>query len=134
MKELLLKAASSGVIAGVATKVLFGESGSINMLNMQVPTSVVSGACVAAGSVASDLTSTMIIEKMNVPQNIKSAEELAVRAGTCGVASTAVLVGLAGVPSSNAIQAFALGAGSKLGGDYAYDTVLDPAKGILPLF
>ncbi len=133
MKELLLKGLSCGVVAGIATNVLFGDAGTISFMDMDINPAIVSGVSVAAGSVASDMLSENIIEKMNLPQNVQSTEEMLIRTGVCGASSAAVLA-FAGIPSANIWKAVALGAGSKLGGDLAYDKLLDPRHGMVPIF
>lgn len=133
MKETLLKGLSCGALAGIATVVWFGEAGSINFLDFAVHPALVSGLAVGAGSIASDYISENVIENMNLPQNVVSTEEMLIRTGVAGAAS-AITLSMAGVPSSNLLKAGLLGAGSKLGGDYAYEKILSPKTGMLPLF
>ena len=132
MKELLLKAVSSGVVAGIASKVLFADAGDVQLFNMSIDAGLATGAAVGVGSIASDALSENIIEKMNLPQNIISLEEKIVRFGISGAASAGVLLVGANLPMNNAFKVIALGGLSKYGGDYAYDQLLSPQNGILP--
>lgn len=133
MKETLLKGLSSGAVAGIATIAVFGEAGTIDVMNMAINPAIVAGIAVGAGSVASDYLSENVIENMNLPQNIVTTEEMAIRVGICGAAS-AVALSFAGVPSANLLKAALLGGASKLGGDYVFEKVLSPKTGMLPLF
>ena len=133
MKEILLKGLSSGLVAGVATSVLFGDANAINIMDFALNPSIVSGVAVGVGSIASDMLSENVIEKMNLPQNVQSTEEMLIRVGVGGAAS-AIVLSFAGVPSSNLLQAALLGGGSKLAGDYAYEKILSPKTGMLPIF
>lgn len=133
MKETLIKGLSSGLVAGIATTVLFGDAGTINFFDMALNPSIVSGVAVAAGSVASDMISENIIERMNLPQNVVSIEENLIRFGISGAASAGVLMA-SGVPMGNVGKAILLGGASKFGGDYAYEKILSPKTGMLPLF
>lgn len=133
MKELLIKGLSSGLVAGVATNLLFGDAGSINFMDFAISPSIASGIAVGVGSVASDMLSENVIEKMNLPQNVVSTEEMLIRVGVGGAAS-AVVMSFAGIPSENLLKAALLGGASKLGGDYVFEKVLSPKTGMLPLF
>ena len=133
MKETLIKGLSSGLVAGIATNVLFGDAGAINVMDFALNPSIVAGAAVAGGSIASDLLSENVIERMNLPQNVVTTEEMLIRTGVSGAASAVVLT-MAGVPSANIWKAVLLGGASKLGGDYAYEKILSPKTGMLPLF
>ena len=131
MKESLLKGLSSGVVAAVAANFILTDS-SLTFANMELPSSVVVGGSVAVGSIVGDYVAENIIDQMNLPQNIKSTEELLVRFGLSGTASTAVL--MAGGNDINLINGVLLGGVSKLGGDYVYQMVLSPKGVIGPLW
>lgn len=133
MKEMLLKGLSSGVVGAIATTVLFGDAGAINVFNMDINPALVVGASVAAGSIASDMLSENVIQKMNLPQNVVSTEELLIQFGLSGIAAS-VALSVAGVPTANLMKSFLLGGGSKLGGDYAYCMLLSPHHGMIPIF
>lgn len=131
MKETLLKGLTAGVVAGVGSSLLFGNV-NVGLMGLTINSAFVNGGIVGLGSIASDMISDNIIESMDIPQNVKTTEELLIRTGVCGAASSAVYM-LAGLSGNNIPRAFLLGAGSKLGGDYGYQLVLSP-KGIIPLF
>jgi len=133
MKETLLKAGLSGGIALIGSNILFGNT-SIDLLGVPVSSSIATGLAVGVGSVASDLVSENLIESMSLPQNIKTTEEVLLRVGLCGAASTATMLYM-GAPISGAPMAFATGAGSKLGGDYVNDMLFSRERGMIgPLF
>lgn len=132
MNEILVKAALSGVVAGVGSNLLFGD-GQVSMLGMSTRASVLTAGAVGVGSVASDMISEKVIENMNIPTNVKSLEETLVRTGVCGAGASAVMLA-SGMPSSNVVPAFGLGAASKLGGDYLEEKFFGK-KGIVgPMF
>ena len=132
MKETLVKAGLSAGIAGIASALLFPSS-QVNAFGMSTSSTVITAAAVGVGSVASDLIAENLIDGLNIPQNIKSTEEFLVRSGLCGVASTGVLL-YAGVPLGNAPTAFLLGAGSKMGGDYAEEKFFGKQGMMMQLF
>ncbi len=131
MKELLVKAGLAGLIGGVGSNILFGDS-SIDVLGMSTKSSVLTGGAVALGSIASDLVSENIVENMNLPQNVKSTEEFIIRGAVCGAAASGVLM-FNGMPMSNLPQSFLLGGGSKYAGDWS-EQMLFSKKGMVPLF
>ena len=134
MKELLMKAVSSGVVSGIATYALFSSTPPIEIAGISLPVPILTGLSVGAGSAVSDLVAENLIEKLNLPQNVENAEKLAVKGGVAGAAATGVLILAAGLPPANSLTTIALGMGSKLTGDYVYDTLWSPQHGILPFY
>ncbi len=130
MKELLLRSATCAAVGGIGSAVLFGDSGTINVAGMAVPTNLLIGAAIGAGSIVSDMLKENVIEKLNLPQNIVSTEEILVETAISGAAATVVL-SFAGLPTSNTIPAFLWGGAAKHIGNYSYDKLLDPRKGIM---
>jgi hypothetical protein len=131
MKETLLKAGLSGGIALIGSNMLLGND-SISLFGTSISSSLATGLAVGAGSIASDLVSENLIDSMNLPQNIKTTEEVLLRVGLCGAASSAVMMYM-GAPLSGVPIAFATGAGSKLAGDYV-DDMFFSKRGMMPLF
>src|SRR5690606_1105926 len=94
---------------------------------------LVAAGSVGLGSIASDMVSDYFISNSNLPTNIVSTEEMLVRVGVCGLASTGALMA-AGADLSSTPTTFLVGAGSKLAGDYVQEQVFGP-KGIIgPIF
>lgn len=133
MKELLLRAGTCGLVGGLGSAVLFGDSGNIYFQGIGVPTNLVIGGAIASGSIVSDVLKENVIEKFNLPQNIKTTEELLIETGLCGLGATTVLWA-AGMPTSNAIPTFLWGGASKHIGNYSYDKLLSPQTGMIPIF
>ena len=98
-----------------------------------MPSYFATGLGCGAGSVVSDLTSELVIKKLNISNQLMNVSTLAVQCGVGAVASTGVLY-LGGLPAQNMVPAMLLGAGSKLGGDYACTKLFDPKLGLIPLF
>ena len=134
IKETVTKALLTGAVAGLATNFLFGDSSAVDYFGMSLNPAIASGAGCALGSIGSDLLSNMVIERMSIPQNIKSAEEMAIRLGVCGLATTVALAVGSDIQSSAYPKTFLLGAGSKAGGDWLEEKVIGGNQSIVPLF
>ncbi len=132
-KRIALSAACTGLVAGIATKMILGETETVKFFNMDFSAPVVVAASCAAGSVVSDLTSEMIIKKIGVTNQIITGSSLAVEAGVCGAAASSVLYFGANLPARGLITSFAIGAGSKFTGDFV-DEKLFSVRGIIPIF
>src|SRR5688500_8329545 len=89
--HMIMKAGASGLIAGIGADLLFGTA-NVNIMGYNPSTTLLVGASVASGSIVSDIVSEKVIESMNLPQNIKSLEEFAIRGAVCGVASSAAMM------------------------------------------
>lgn len=129
-KKIALNAVCTAVIAGVATKMVFGEVSNIRYYSFEMPAPVAAALGCAAGSVVSDLTSEMVIKRFAINNQIINSSTLAVQAGVCGAASAGVMY-FGGLPTQNLPMAFGLGAASKLSGDYLNYKVFDPVNGIV---
>lgn len=133
-KKILLNAACTGVIAGLAVSYLLGEAQEVNYFGMSVPANIASAAGCAVGSIVSDLTSEMVIRRLGLNNQIQNLSIMGVEAGVGGAASAGVLY-LGGMPSTGLIGATVIGAASKLGGNYANQKLFDPREGIIgPIF
>ena len=132
-KKILLNSATTALVAGIATKLIFGNYDTMEIMGTNVNSSIVTGVACGAGSAVSDLSSELVIKKLGVSNQLQNGTTTAVQLGVCGAASSAVLM-LAGVPTSSLPATFLLGAGSKAGGGWVYDKVLDPRTGFFPLF
>ncbi len=120
------KAALSGGVASAAGYLLFGESGgSIPIAGFDVPPPLVIFGSVASASVITDEIHKRILPMISEDKKIENVESLAVGGAISGLASSAALRA-SGVPSSNMIKSFGLGAGSYLIGDYTYYRLLYP--------
>ncbi len=124
-KAVAKKAIYSGSVGAVGAYLLFNETGSSEFLNMSMPSSLAAGSGVAIGSVASDLMSDMIIEKMDQSAGLKQAEGTAVKLAVAGLGSSVALKYGSGVDVS--ANTFLLGAGSKFIGDGVYEQA-DPLQ------
>lgn len=131
-KKIVMNSLSTAVVAGLATAFVLGEYDTVSYYGMSLSSPVATGIGCGVGSVISDLTSEMVIKKLMLNNQLVNGSTLAVKAGLGGVASAAVLYG-GGVPMSAIGTAFVVGAGSKLGGDYANEKLFDPVKGFISL-
>lgn len=132
-KKIALNAAMTGAVAMVATKLLLGDTLDVNYFGMPMDASIANGLACGAGSVVSDLTSDMVISKLSMSNQIINGSTIAVKAGVGGAASAAVLY-FGGMPSDGIPGALLVGAGSKLGGDYAADKLFFANGGIINIF
>lgn len=132
-KKIGMNALCTGIVATVATNLLFGDGGNISYYGMNVPANIATGAGCAVGSVASDMLSEYVIKKLNVSNQIMNGSTMLVKGGVGGLASAGVLY-FGGLPSSSIPTALVFGAGAKLGGDYVNEKVFDPRTGFIPLF
>ena len=129
-KKIAQQAALTGIIAAIATKMVFGEVDNVNYYNFQMSAHWAAALGCAVGSVVSDLTSEMVIKRFAINNQIINSSTLAVSAGTCGAASAAVLY-FGGLPAQSVPKGFLLGACAKLGGDYSNDKLFSPINGIV---
>lgn len=132
-KKIGLNAVCTGVVAVVATNVLFGSGETVSYYGMSIPSTVATGIACGVGSVASDTLSEMVIKKLNVSNQIMNGSTLAVKGAVGGLASAGVLY-FGGMPVSILPTALVFGAGAKLGGDYVNEKVFDARTGFIPLF
>lgn len=132
-KKIALNGLLSGIIAGIATKVIFGQYGSAEYFGMELDNSLITALGVGTGSIISDLTSEYVIKKLNVSNQIQNGSTVAVEVAISGGASSAILWA-GGVPISSMPATFILGGGSALAGRYANERIFDGRTGFIPLF
>ncbi len=132
-REILLNALCTGIISGIGTYYLLGENDSVNYFGVQVSAVLANSSACAIGSVVSDLSSTYILRKIGMNDQLYNGSVLAVEAGVGGLASSLVLIG-GGMPMSALPSAIGLGIGSKMAGNYLNDKVFNPIHGFIPLF
>ena len=94
-----------------------------------VPPPVVIFGSVAASSVVADSIHEYVLPMIPQDQKTENIEALALSAVSGGLASSTALR-MAGVPSTNMVKSFGLGAGSTIAGDYLYHRVLYPEDNI----
>lgn len=129
----MLNAALTGAVAALATRIVFGENGNVNYFGYNISAALANGGTCAIGSVVSDLTAQYVIKRLGINDQLMNGSILAVETGICGLSSTALFY-FGGLELQDAPIAFAIGAGSKLGGDYLNEKIFDPRTGFLPLF
>lgn len=123
-RSIVKKSVYTGAIGAVGAYLIYGERGTSNFLDMQVPTAVAAGLGAGVGSVGSDLLSDWVMEKVSDQSNeIKTVEGTAIKLGVAG-ASTVLALNYASSISPS-VEGFVLGAGSKFGGDAVHAQV-DP--------
>lgn len=121
--KIAKKAIYTGAIGSAAAYFLYGEKGPSSFLDMQVPASISAGLGTSVGSITSDLLSDYVIGKIDQSDSMKMTETFAVKAGLSGLGTVAALKYGSGIDPS--MEGFILGAGSKIGGDAAYNQ-MDP--------
>jgi len=122
-RSIVKKSVYTGAIGAVGAYLIYGERGTSNFLDMQVPSAVAAGLGAGVGSVGSDLLSDWILEKLDQSNEIKTVEGTAIKLGVAGVSTVVALKYATNIPPS--AEGFILGAGSKFGGDAVHAQV-DP--------
>src|ERR1700744_1205208 len=112
------RALATGVVAGVATQLMYGSVGSYQMAGMQIPVAAAVGVAAGAGSVVADGGHANMPSMPIMGTLPASATELIV----AGVI-TAGALDFMGINRGFTIEGAALGAGSLLGGRYLNDTL-----------
>ncbi len=80
-----------------------------------------------------DLGSKYVIGNLGINDQLMNGGVLATQVGVGALVSSAVLYA-GGMPASGLTGAIAIGAGSKLAGDYVNMKVFNPSTGFLPIF
>ena len=132
-KKIALNALCTAGVAYVATGMLFDSNLTVNYFGTQMSAPLATGLGCGVGSIASDLGSEYIIKKLNINNQLMNGSVLATKVAVGGIASSAVLYA-GGMPSTGLTGALAIGAGAKLGGDYANQLIFNPSTGFLPIF
>jgi hypothetical protein len=130
-KPVVKKATYSAAIGTAAAYFLLGENtGELEgVAGMMVPTSVGVGLSCAGGSIAGDLLSGFVIERLDQSSGIRTAESELTKLGVSGLSTVAVLKGVYGVDPS--LNGFLLGGASKFAADGIYLEVDDSLLGML---
>lgn len=117
IKEKLVKGAIAGGIAGVASAVLFNESGNTNLFGLNMPIPVAIGLTNGSASVGADLAHEYIFPYIPGNQKYAQLESAALGLGVAGV-GTAWLLGREGLSPSTFMNGAVLGAGSYAAADW----------------
>lgn len=132
-KKIALNALCTAGVAYVATGMIFDSNQTVNYFGTQMSASLATGLGCGVGSITSDLGSKYVIGKLGINDQLMNGGVLATQVGIGALASSAVLYA-GGMPASGLTGALAIGAGSKLAGDYVNMKVFNPATGFLPIF
>jgi len=126
-KDWVMKAGSTGVIAGAAA-FLLGDKSTLTVSVISIPSSVGFALGAAGGSISADLAHQYIFPL--IPHNEKydnmEATSLSIAASGLGTYAAASLFGPA-----NFMQTFALGAGAYVAGDFVWSNYLGGKPGPL---
>ena len=106
----LKRAAAVGVVASVATQLIYGPVGNANVFGISVPVSMAVGASAGAGSVAAD-----VLHEWVPSTGFGDMGATAVELGAAGLV-TGQVMDMVGVANGIGLQELAIGAGSLLGG------------------
>jgi hypothetical protein len=114
--DKIRKATITGAVAGLASAVIFGETGTYQVAGVNLPTPVAIGLANGASSVVADLAHEYVLPQ--IPMNAKYAnlEAMALGLGVSGGSTAFLLNG--SLLDSSSMNAFLLGAGSYAAGDY----------------
>ncbi len=129
-KKIALNAVCTAAVAGLATKMIFGDVNTVRYYDFAISAPLASASACALGSVASDVFSDQVIKRFAINNQIINSSTMAVQAGVCGAASAGVMY-FGGLPTQSLLKAFGLGAVSKLSGDYLNYKITDPVNGII---
>ena len=112
--DKLKRGAAVGVVAGVATQLIYGSGGYGNILGMELPASAVMGVAAGVGSVGADIAHESLPS-----MGLGEMGATVVEAGVAGLV-TAGAANYLGVANGIDMEAIALGAGSLYAGRYLY--------------
>jgi hypothetical protein len=111
--EIAKRGAVVGAVAGVATYMLYGSGGSVNVFGARIPAAAGVGVAAAVGSAAADLTHDFLPVIVPIGNIGTTATELAVS----GLATASALDFL-GINNGISLEGIGVGAGSLLAGRY----------------
>jgi hypothetical protein len=126
-KEILTKAALTGVIAGSAAALLV-PGGSVTVAGMSVPGPVAIGLGASFGSWTGDLAHKFVLPYIPQSQKYQGIESAAISVGGAVAGSYLALSMMGEVPIQTAIF---LGGGAFVAGDYAYYRVFSKQGGFV---
>lgn len=131
-KKIVINAALTALVGGLMTKYVLQDEGNVIYFGMEVSSPVAIGMASGIGSITGDLISDQVIRRLKLSNQLFNSAEMAVHIGVSGSAATGILW-FNGLPMSAVPKIFALGAASKLVGDYANDKLFDPRNGMIAL-
>ena len=119
-REMILRPALTGVIAGVASSVILGNAGELPLLGMSVSPAVAIGASVAVGSLTAQAFNQYVVPKIASGQQAQAFETGFIGMAVPGAAAVLTAHFLIGKMSSTSamLQLGALGAGSEIAAAY----------------
>lgn len=117
------KAILTGAIAGLASYLVYGEAGTVNVVGLGAPAYLAIGGAAALGSYTSDMYIDSAIQYLPQSQSFKNIESIATKVGLSGAATAIALKLLVNIPNENLFRAFVVGGGSKIVGDFTYDNL-----------
>ena len=119
-REMILRPALTGVIAGVASSVILGNAGELPLLGMSVSPAVAIGASVAVGSLTAQAFNQYVVPKITSGQQAQAFETGFIGMAVPGAAAVLTAHFLIGKMSSTSamLQLGALGAGSEIAAAY----------------
>lgn len=136
LSDDLLKAAISGVIAGVGSVIFLGETeGSVPfpVLGFQVPPYIAIGGAVAAADLVSELAHQYVFPLINKSEKLTKIESALLQIGLAGGVTAGLLVYGSSAPRDLTSIGYAFGVGSisVIAGDYAFVNFVKPGGGLL---
>ena len=119
-REMLLRPALTGVIAGTAAGVLLGNAGELPILGMAVSPAVAIGCSVAVGSLTASAFNQYVVPKIASGEQAQAFETGFIGMAVPGAAAVLTAHFLIGSMSSTSamLQLAVLGAGSEVAGAY----------------
>lgn len=132
---MAMKAGITGAIAGAGSMVFHGEgfNNGVHLWGTTVPAPVAIGAAAATGSVGADLAHTYILPHIPGHEKFLRIESAAVGIGASGLATMGTMQ-LMHASGEKAMDAFILGAGSYVAGDYISEKFFPSTGTALNLF
>lgn len=132
--EYLAKAGVTGVVGAAASYVIFGETAGtvpVPFTPVRVPTSIAIGIAVALASLLADVAHDFVFPHILKSARLSTIESALMQIAVSAVATVGLLVYGSGAPKNNIGNMALLGAGSVIGGAYAYDKFLGTGSGNL---
>lgn len=123
-----MKAVTNGLLLWGTSMLFYGETGTVLVGSVELPSAVpIMGAGVAA-SIASDLAHNNIFPMISQDSKLANAESAITSLAVSGVTTAAVLKVATGMPNSNLPQAAVLGALIYGASDYIYSNIISKKK------
>jgi hypothetical protein len=125
LKKNIYPALAAGAVAGLASSMYYGVSGSVSVAGMSIPATVAVGATVGAGYLAGEILSEYVTPMLISDSNTNTMLESVIPVALSG-ASSYIFISVMITPNALMTQSVMLGSASAVAGKYIDTAVLEP--------